>query len=94
MNEEKINQILMNQRTIMSVLRRYSSDKEHNMNVSEICKRQMETLDLLEPVEQPKLSEQTKDALCENQDANYNSGEGGLKWKENYCLLWVWGLEY
>ena len=68
MNEEKINQILMNQRTIMSVLRRYSSDKEHNMNVSEICKRQMETLDLLEPVEQPKLSEQTKDALCEKKE--------------------------
>jgi len=46
-------QILKNQRTIMSVLRRYSSDKEHNINVSEICTRQIETLNLLEPVEKP-----------------------------------------
>lgn len=58
-------QILKNQRTIMSVLRRYSSDKGNEGHVSSICKRQMETLKILEPIKQPSIKEKTNDAFCE-----------------------------
>ena len=48
--------LFRSQRIIMAVLRRYSNDKGYTINVSTICTRQMETLNLLEPSEKPKTS--------------------------------------
>ncbi len=56
-------QILENQMSIMSVLRRYSDDKDNMGHVGSLSSRMGKTDNLLNPKQEPSLSERTHDAL-------------------------------
>jgi len=56
-------QILKNQWTIISVLRRYSNDQNNAGHISSLSERVEETRRLLNPEVEPSLPEKTKVAL-------------------------------
>ena len=66
MNEEKINQILKNQMTIMAVLRDVAKDNNKDGYIGSLNDKRKETNDLLNPAIQPTIKERTHDALSEN----------------------------
>jgi len=66
MNEEKINQILINQSVIMVTLASLYSDEKEDIEVlNQLFKRQGEIKSLLCPKTKPTLAKKTKDALSD-----------------------------
>jgi len=65
MNEEKINQILKNQMTIMAVLRDVAKDNNKDGYIGSLNDKRRETNELINPKINPTIKERTHNALCE-----------------------------